>query len=248
MTPVERAIHRRTAQPGSHANEFGGRGTAKRGAQTAAGNLAGDRNGSPRAGFQGMPRPGKFDRSATRFWSARGPKRGDICQRIRGAGIATRTADGNRQGVPGPARHRAAGDCTRFKKPARLVLRQSCGAPRLPVRLSVSLHREASPWRLLPLLHRCCFVTASPSGCALVVSLRRPSPVEFFEFVEDFKLVRQARPSRSCVPPRRSHVASAPACNCLFLPARTLTTLLTSSSFVSVRIGRCSHRSPAAMK
>ncbi|XQM36464.1 hypothetical protein DFLDMN_003274 [Cupriavidus sp. H19C3] len=230
MTPVERAIHRRTAQPGSHANEFGGRGTATRGAQAAAGNLAGGRNGSPRAGFQGMPRPGIFDRSATRFWSARGPKRGDICQRIRGAGIATRTADGNRQGVPGPARYRAAGDCTRFKKPARLVLRQSSGAPRLPVRLSVSLHREASPWRLLPRLHRCCYVTAGSPGCssgcssscALVVSLA------------SVEVVRPASTYHRCF-----STCLHPACSFPLAPRRSCSRR---------HLRRCSHRSPAAMK
>lgn len=68
-------------------------------------------------------------------------KRRDIGRHFRDAGKATRTTYGIRLGVVRPSRYRAKGDCTRFRKPVRLGLRQSSSAPELPV----PLHR--SGWR-----------------------------------------------------------------------------------------------------
>jgi hypothetical protein len=80
----------------------------------------------------GKPRPGKFDLPAPPVMSARSLERGDIGQQVHSTGMASRTADGNHSGVARPYRHWATGDCTRFKKPFRLSLRQSSSAPRLP--------------------------------------------------------------------------------------------------------------------
>jgi len=141
MTPVERAIHRRTAQLRPHANEFGGRDAAARGVQAAAQHLIAGGKASLQAGVRGMPRPGIFDWPAPSVTSAHGQERGDIGQQACGAGMASRTADGNHSGVARPSRHWATGDCTRFEKPVRLGLRQSSGAPRLPA-FTASDHRD----------------------------------------------------------------------------------------------------------
>lgn len=146
--PIERAIHRRTAQLRPHANEFGGRetaacraGMAQGGTYTAARNPRAGCKASAQADSRGMPCPGIFDRPAPPVMSARSLKRGDIGQQACSTGLASRTADGNHQGVARPSRHWATGNCTRCKKPVRLGLRQSSGAPRLPA-FTASKHRN----------------------------------------------------------------------------------------------------------
>jgi hypothetical protein len=136
--PTERAIHRRTTHLQPHANEFGDRETAathvaQRGVFTAAQNPRAGCKASVQADFRGMPCPGIFDWPAPSIMSAHCQKRGDIGQQACSTGLASRTADGNPTGVARPSRHWATGDCTRCKKPDRPGLRQSSGAPRLPV-------------------------------------------------------------------------------------------------------------------
>jgi len=162
-TPIERAIHRRTTQHRPHANEFGGRETAGAAWRAHGGAFAAGRN--PRAGckssaqadLRAMPRPGIFDRPAPPVMSARSLQRGDIGQQACSTGMASRTADGNHSGVARPYRHWATGDCTRCKKPLRLSLRQSSGAPRLPA-ITASKHRFIVPSRSRSCLPSCALL------------------------------------------------------------------------------------------
>ena len=104
-----------------------------------------------------MPRPGKFDRPAPPVMSVHSLERGDIGQQVRSTGMASRTADGNHSGVARPSRHWATGDCTRCKKPLRLSLRQSSGAPRLPA-ITASKHRFIVPSRSRSCLPSCALL------------------------------------------------------------------------------------------
>ena len=131
----ERFIGARQLEP--HANEFGGRDTgatrvAQRGVFTAAQNPRAGCKASVRADFRGMPCPGIFDWPAPPIVTARCLNRGDIGQQACSTGLASRTADGIHQRVARPSRHWATAHCTRCRKPDRLGLRQSSGAPRLP--------------------------------------------------------------------------------------------------------------------
>lgn len=147
-TPIERAIHRRTTQHRPHANEFGNRetvaiGVAQHGSFTATGHPLAGHNASVQADLRGAPRPGIFDWPAPSVVSARSQKRGDIGQQACSTGMASRTADSNHQGVVRPSRYWATGDCTRCKKPDRLGLRQSSGAPRLPAFTCIEASRSS---------------------------------------------------------------------------------------------------------
>lgn len=154
-TPIERAIHRRTTQLRPHANEFGDRETAvddvaQRGTFTAARNPRASFEASVQADFRGRRCPEIFDWPAPAVVSARGQERGDIGQQACSAGMASRAADSNHQGVVRPSRDRATGDCTRCKKPDRLGLRQSSSAPRLPAFTCINASqssRRLACWR-----------------------------------------------------------------------------------------------------
>ncbi len=185
--PIERAIHRRTVQHRPHANEFGCRETAATGATRRArgGVLAAGRN--PRAGckssaqadFRAMPRPGIFDRPAPPVMSVHSPERGDIGQQACSTGMASRTADGNHSGVARPYRHWASGNCTRCKKPLRLGLRQSSGAPRLPA-ITASKHRFIVPSRSRSCLPSCALL----GRCNEVRLLSRRIIIRLFDDVK----------------------------------------------------------------
>lgn len=136
-----------------------------------------------------MPRPGIFDWPAPPVTSAHDQERGDIGQQACGAGMASRTADGNHSGVARPSRHWATGDCTRFEKPVRLGLRQSSGAPRLPA-FTASSHRH----------HRCfcLLLVAAIRRCNELRLLSRRIIIRLFDDVK--KKVQKnlrARASRS---------------------------------------------------
>lgn len=134
---------------------------------------------SAQADSRAKPRPGKFDLPAPPVMSARSLERGDIGQQVHSAGMASRTADGNHSGVTRPYRHWATGDRTRFKKPFRLSLRQSSGAPRLPA-ITASKLRFIVPSRSRSCLPSCALL----GRCNEVRLLSRRIIIRLFDDVK----------------------------------------------------------------
>ncbi len=109
--------------------------------------------------------------------------------------MASRTADGIHLEVADPSRLWAKGDCTRFKKPVRLGLRQSSRAPQLPASLCHCIEAR------IALIVRSCFLLR----CNEVGLLSRRIIIRLHDDVKkkvQKNLRAHACRSSSCAPPR----------------------------------------------